>query len=494
MVRRDRLMLLALLLGSFGLALVVRLPHAADAAVGSDSLGSYLAAWSALSGVLPKPPNPEGGHSLWLWAMPLVVLADSLEGLFRWRFAQGALIAPVATWAAWLLMRASGRPSAVVAGTVAGGLVALDVGLVDTLLSAFRGYAGPEFVGIATLGLVAGLLGHTWALGVGVVALVAAAGQHPLAFGVSLGALAVLPWLGRRVGWRAVAVAVGVGALATLPRLAWLWTLAQCDAGGVIACLGSVAGGSAEVSLGPAELVVRALHDWILVDHGPAAWTLGLGALLALAPRRPEGSVGVGVFALVGFLGVLLLGLSISTLRPYHFRHLAVPLAVLAGVGWGRLRLWGLIGLLPLVWAWQPGPSSPRGLRAAPRHDQLAGALPDGPLRVDALSAGRPSPVEASGVVLSAVLSGRDPDDFGVGADARVVVLMGGADALGRMGGQDATEDSAWTSEEHPSLDASVAALCPTLRPEDWVAGSYDWMVALHPSGATLEATRWACP
>lgn len=496
--RRRELLILAGVLGAtLGLALWTRLPAAPHASVGSDSLGSYLAAWAASSGHLPRPPNPEGGHSLWLLALPLVHLADSLEGLFRWRFALGALAAPLASAAAWLLAAGQGSTRAAVAALVAGAAVALDVGLVDTLLSAFRGYGGPEHVGLATLGLALALRGHGWGAALGVAALVGAAGQHPLAFGVALGALAALPGVWARVGRGPVLAAVAVGLLCALPRLVWLWTLSECDAGGALTCLGQVAGGSAEAEAATADLVWRALHDRTAVDLGWAAVGLGLGLGAALLPGAGRAPTPAWLFLVGGFVGIGLLGLSLATLRPYHLRHLAVPVAVLAGVGWARLGPLGLLALVPLWLGWDAGRAVGSAPRAVAVHDALAARLGEETVRVETLHPGRPGSVEASGVVLSAVLRGVPAERFAVGPQVPVVVVLGEGEAralvpagVGRVIG----EAGGAELRRFEDLAAARRALCPVLPEGAWVGGAYDWRVALAPTRPGEGLSPWTCP
>ena len=83
MTRRDTIALTLLLLACFGLAIFVRASAAGTVSTGSDSLGQYLAAMAVLRGGEPFVPNPEGGHALWAWVLPLVAVAPSLTGLIE---------------------------------------------------------------------------------------------------------------------------------------------------------------------------------------------------------------------------------------------------------------------------------------------------------------------------------------------------------------------------------------------------------------------------
>ena len=77
----------------------------------------------------------------------------------------------------------------------AGAVLALDVGLVDTLGSSFRGYGAPEWLAVATLGGALVVAGRAWGIALAVLGLVAASGQHPFATGAALGGLLALPGL-----------------------------------------------------------------------------------------------------------------------------------------------------------------------------------------------------------------------------------------------------------------------------------------------------------
>ena len=193
-MKRPHALLLTLLLALWALAWGMRLRGLPAATVGSYSLGQFLAALGLLrGGGLPHPPNPEGGHSLWLMVLPLLPLADSLQGLLQLRFALGALVAPLCGLAAWLLAEDRGRfPAALAAGVV----VALDPGLIDTLIVAFRGYGAPELLALATVGGALALRGQRGGLALAGLSLLAATGQHPFAAGAGLGALLCLPLIG----------------------------------------------------------------------------------------------------------------------------------------------------------------------------------------------------------------------------------------------------------------------------------------------------------
>ena len=135
----------------FGLALMLRLRHLDEVTLGSDSLGQFLSSWSVLYGGTPVPPNPEGGHSLWVLGLPCVLGADTLKQVFTLRFVLGALVAPLGAWATHRL--SSSTRLSWLAGALAGLVLAWDPGLVDTLVVSFRGYGAPELIALAMVGL-----------------------------------------------------------------------------------------------------------------------------------------------------------------------------------------------------------------------------------------------------------------------------------------------------------------------------------------------------
>ena len=117
-----------------------------------------------------------------------------------------------------------------------------------------------------------------------------------------------------------------------LPRLLWVYHLMQCDAGG-LACLTDVAVSSSESDVSIADMLVRVLHDRLWIE-------MGLGSLLMIigwwyAENRDE------TLASMVCIGNSCLGLSISTLRPYHFRVLIVPMFILSIQGLSKLDLRG---------------------------------------------------------------------------------------------------------------------------------------------------------
>lgn len=482
MSRRDAPVLIALLLACYGLAVAVRLAGAGTVSTGSDALGQYLAAMAVLRGGAPFVPNPEGGHALWAWVLPLVAVAPSLGGLVKLRMAQAALVAPVAAAATWVLVApepGAGGPRRALAAAGAGVVLALDPGLVDTLQVAFRGYAAPEFIASATLFGALALRGRGWALPVATLFLVGAAGQHPLAAGAGLGALLALPSLWRAVGPRVALASVGVGLLALVPRLWHVVALADCGRG-AWACLGAVASGSAEADATAWALLGRALHDRVMVE-GPVVWIpLAVGPLLALLPGAGAAARrGAVVFALGAAVGVAALGLSIDTLRPYHLRIVAGPLAVAAAVGLARAGPLQLV--LPLAAALAWGAQRPAGPGQGGRLADTLGAAvaaEPGPVRVDGVWLGSPVGVEPAPVVLSAVLQGTPPGHFSLGPETPVLLMVSGA---ARGGPTPLRHGAGWALLRFDDPHDAVLFVESQSPPPVLVGGALDWQKAVHP-------------
>ena len=472
------------LVALWALATWIRWGHLHEVTLGSDALGQYLAAWTVLSGGAVVPPNPEGGHSLWVLGLPCVLLGRSLEGVLAVRFAIGALVAPLgaAAAAAW---SPAGR-ARWIAGATAGLVLAWDPGLVDTLVSSFRGYGAPELVALAALG--AGLGGRAGA-SLAAVAAVAATGQHPMAAGLGVGLLGLAGRWDRRAWiWALVA-----GTLAALPRLAWLWSLGQCGAG-LVECLGGVATGSAEPDVARWAMVRRAVWDRFVVELRPGASVAVLvGAGVAVFDRRSRSA---GITAGLAVAGVFALGLTIQGLRPYHLRAAMPLLAVALGCSLG-LRPWLSIGVIGAVlaggirWTSPAGPDG--GVRGVDRLGAVLATV-DAPVQVEAAWFGDPVGVEPGAVVLSARQHGLDPaaqlrvdgggrvlllvnlaDDPTAGDLVRPERLAGELDAVARAAFPDVRVLAAGT------LDEAGGWLHAATPPPVVAGGSFDWVKALAP-------------
>jgi hypothetical protein len=492
-VTTARLRPALLLLATTLLALAWRWPLAADLNLGSDGLGQWSGALAVLSGGWPRPPNPEGGHSLWIFGLPPVLLGRSLLGVAQVRVAMAALVAPLGAATAALLAAPRLR---LPAGALAGVLLAVDPGLLDTLHVAFRGYGAPELVALAGLGLALAVRGRRAGPALFVAGLFGAAGQHPMAGGVLLVGLLGLVLAHRSLPERSLVPALVLGGLLALPRLHWLWQLGQCGAG-LLPCLERVASGSSEPGLEAAAFLRRALHDRFWVDWPGTALSLG-GVVLALvaagAPGASKESRSALSWAILATVGVLGLGLAVSSLRPYHLRIVAAPLAVAAALG--AVRVWPVAVAatlaLPLVVPRPvvvPGEGGPAAVDALAR--ELLPQLPPGPVRVDAAWFGDPVGLEPAPLVLSFVLQGVPEDRFVARAAVPTVLLVNtdqGRPAAPQPPVATWTEGHALLFSELDAAQGWVAAQDPA---PVVAGGAADWVGALHPSDPTQDAVSW---
>ncbi|NOY25184.1 MAG: hypothetical protein GXP62_04865 [Oligoflexia bacterium] len=482
----------------------LRLRALDQVAIGSDSLGPYLQAL-ALSqknlqaGFLPRPPNPESGDFLWVMALPAVHLAHSLRELFELRFIQSALIAPLGALGAWVwaapdqVRDVFGKPvwQQFVAAVCAGTVLAVDPGLADTLVAGARGYGAPEVLALLTLALGLAWRGSGFWAAVAAGAFVVALDQHPLSFGLVLGLLMVLPGLGARIGLVDLSTACLVAFLFALPRLLRLLLLANCGED-PLTCLSEVALSNVHDDVLFQQVLLTALHDRFIVDLGPF---ISVGLVVGLLMSRPW--TGIGTLALGGLAGVLLLASVTGYLQSYHLRILAAPLVVSASVGLARLLP------LALIWAgwtaWVGIPKLPVGPDpgAVDRHDELALRLADepAPIWVDRVWWQGPPALDASAVVLSAVLQGQDPDRFQVGADVPMVLLSTGSKLLppGRLlaAGTLSSTGTSWSMTRVEDADQVKRWIARQGAEPLQTGGAWDWLTALHPEAASLEATRW---
>ena len=285
---RTRTTELAVAVAIFAIASWARLRDLDAAIVLSDQLGPWLRA-------LANPVNPAPHAAPYGWALHppyalCLIVADSLRSAVAAMLLLQALVAPLATRGV--------RP---LAGLVAGLLVALDGGLVDTALAGSEGYLGALWVGAALAFRP-----------VAPLCLALGAMNHPLVL-CCVPLLALCDWRSRSVQISAV-----LGLLALLPTLPrWL--------------------SGAEIGVGLDPLL--ALPAW-LEQGGPAAWVLLLGPLVALWKKRR-----LALATLASMTLLLLAGLWLGYLRDHHLRLLTVPLALCAA---SLPRRWVLLPLLAL--------------------------------------------------------------------------------------------------------------------------------------------------
>ena len=436
---------------------------------------------------IPRPPNPESGDGLWLLAWPLVHTASNLVELWEIRLVLGGIVAPAAFAAVWGFL---GIEASVlrrwVASISAGLFVATDPGLVDTLISGARSYGAPELIGLATAAGAFALRGHVWAGVVSAICLVLATDHHPLAAGMIIGAALASAQLKQAMGTRGLAVAAGAALLTGLPRL--IRTAAQALCGeGPVACLATIAQSNVGPELDRMAMISEALHDRMAVDLGGYWPALVLGLLLCLQ-RPTTRTAGGWVFG--GLAGILLLGITIGYVRPYHLRILAVPLAAAAALGLSR---WWPVCLVTAgaasIWGWSARPVGPDP-GALARADHIAEVISgiEGPLWVDQVWWDGPPRVDAPAVVLSAVLQGTDPDTFVLAPDATMILLTSAGPPAPWP---PLIEGPGWRVHPATNLVAVQAWVKGRANPPHSKGGALDWATALHPNTTSAEDAAW---
>ena len=188
------------------------------------------------------------------------------------------------------------------------------------------------------------------------------------------------------------------------------------------------------------------------------------------------------------------MGTAIGYLRSYHLRILAMPLGVVAALGWARW--WpaslGLGALCVGLWGlWTP--LAPAEDLVRPSDEVAAGLGSQAtPIWVDRVWwEGEPC-IDPAGVVLSAVLGGQPAEDFQLDPMAHFVLIEcgevffegppawpAGADWRVRSFPRSANAGS-WVDEQ---------GLDPIQR-----GGAWDWASVLHPESVRLEQAEWSSP
>ena len=316
------------------IAIYVRLSYFPFVQVTSDTLSPFVGAIRWWNTGWFGAANPESDQWLWMLSAPLLLPSFGLSDLFWWKCAATTMLIPCACWMViqvtdkhqwfWMMVISS--------------ILTLDMGLVDTMLSSFRGYWAPECMTIAIIGVLLWQRGYRWGAGLTTVATIIAMGQHPLV----LGTVPALIWLWREQYRRAESwwVSIGLAVIFMLPRFLWIYHLMQCDAGG-LACLRDVAVSSSESEVSMVDMLTRVLHDRLWIE-------MGLGSLLMLIGWWYSDNREVRHWLVWSIFGIVVLGLSISTLRPYHFRVLIVPMFVLSIQGLSKIDVRGLI--IGILW------------------------------------------------------------------------------------------------------------------------------------------------
>lgn len=315
-------------------AIWIRVSHLPYMQVTSDTLSPFVAGVRWWNTGWFQPANPESDQWLWIISLPLLWLSQSLNQLFWWKCVVSTIIVPTSMW----LTRFVVARNRLLWMGVAAIVLTFDMGLVDTMISSFRGYWSPECMSIACVGLVYWDKGKVWGAHIASVATIIAMGQHPLV----LGCIPALIWMWYQMRCRGQAwwISVLLAGVCLIPRGLWLWELMQCDAGG-LACLTGVAVSSSEV-LSTWLLIQRVLVDRLWIE-------MGLASVLMILGWYHSDNSPLRWWIIVSTIGIAVLGLSISTLRPYHFRVLIVPMMILSFNGLSRMGRWSLA--LGVAWS-----------------------------------------------------------------------------------------------------------------------------------------------
>jgi len=311
-----------------------------------------------------------------------------------------------------------------------------------------------------------------------------------MAFGV-MGALVVLVFCCFRTQeWKPLAWFGLVLGLAMVPRMTALLQLMQCgDPGGPFACLSNVALGSSHPEIALSDRLWRAFHDRFAVDLGTIWVGIAATALVGVVPwgkqifnkrQAPSASLWIALSVGCALVGIVLLGAGISSLRSYHLRILAAPIAMMVGLG--VVRFWPLgIGLMVWAWtAWQNPPIQGFHPNSVNKMDEIAAGMAswEGPLWVDGVWWKGGGRLEPAGVVLAAVLQGQSPERFGVGAEVGMVLLVGGDGESTTIRFDGPIQARQWVDQNERG------------SPVGW-GGAFDWWAVLHPKQADIGASNW---
>jgi len=388
-----------LAIGVYALAVWARWTGLPIASVLGDSLGPW---WTAIG----LPERWEGHSPIYGWAsgLPhalLLPFVHSLESGVRGLLALHGLAAPIVVL---IILRL--RPEAWLSASLAGALVALDPGLIETALSGHKGYLAPVWIGLLTLGIV--YRRTSWGAILAGGALACAIQNHPLA-AASLPLFAFLDWR-----TRSARLGAGLCALLLLPFAHQAATHPLTTDGGVDIDWTTALPAFLQQGGGTAGLV---LVLPLLVAFLPT------GAPVTSRPNPPEMSPrNVARCTLLAFGTLFALGIALGYLRDHHLRLLTVPaLACLAGLCTRWVALVALALRLPAPDL--PATDHPHRPGTLGLTTQIADALPaSGTLLVDGVWLSSTPAAEPSGLMLDWVLRGGARDALGPGGQLLLVV------------------------------------------------------------------------
>ncbi len=353
---RGRLPIIAT--GAWLLALAVRLWDLDATMMLADSVGPYLSASAnALNPHAHAPPYGWGLHP----PFALALLAPNLRMAVAVMMGFHALAAPLATLCA-------ARVGDWRHGLVAGAIVALEPGLLDTALSGAEGYLAPVWLGLVMLLVLTGRGAAAGAPAAWAMAVM----NHPLS-------LCAAPLLGLMPRTRRSLVGLAIGA-------------------GLLLSRGWFEGGPNVEGVG----IDQAALAWLI--EGP--WSAGvlILALLTAAWRRRSLAlvVGLSVVLLIG-AGALL-----GYLRDHHLRLFVVPLAACLGAVPGWWVMAGLLVLRPPMGR-SPEPGKPHRPGTLGLTTEIAASTTE-PVMFDGAWLSGPKAAEASAVNLDRSMRGLEPD------------------------------------------------------------------------------------
>ena len=389
----------------FGVSFWFRLKHLSFVEINSDALSSYLAALHFWRFGYSDPPNPESDHWMWISKVPWLWWASSLQELFQIRFFIAALIAPMGAWCAY--ENAICRPYS--AALACGLLLAFDMGLIDTLISSFRGYMAPEWIALATVLFVLRKYHTCFVPFVGAMVIIAS-GHHPMSFGVLCGVL----YLGflYRFDVKVLLLGLLIFVITSGFRILSIYDIMQCDDGGW-SCLSIIAQGSSE-DIAIWDIFIRLIHDRFWIEMGFGSVFLLVGVILS--PKKE-----FFYWTLYTTVGIVLLGFGIHTLRPYHLRIVALPMLVLGVLGWERYsdKVW-IAWLIAMVFSSSPIIGREGQLRM---HDEMAKKLYaiSGDIWIESTV---DSQIYSPGVGLAAVLSGISYERFAAEPPDEIILCL----------------------------------------------------------------------
>ena len=335
-------------------SVVVRLGVLEGAVVSGDDLWPCLEAFQLLHGgdSVPRDYLHFGPALTWLH-VPVVAGASSVSSLYLRRLVVQALVGPLI----YVVLRgmlggggsASRRWCARFAALTAAVCVSFSPGMLSSLRCFHELYMAPEMTAVLGLGLLAVLRGRSrWLLLA--FALLALLGMvHPFTICLAPGLLvaAVLVW--RRGGWRVAVGAMALGAALFVPMARQLWRSMDQLRGGP-GLREMVPGGETSSSMLVERVVMDSvggvLHQELIpfgllmllspaLATGIAVAALGAGRRWpALAAARPF----LGVLAwfagttLAAQVTLVLAGLALGYLQPYHWRLLLPAQAIVLGL------------------------------------------------------------------------------------------------------------------------------------------------------------------